>query len=124
MTPEQRDPMHRGRRKTDWTLKRIIEVGTVLGMLAAGYTYLAARWATKAEVASAVQPVADTLAAFKRSTAIRLDAVEIRQSAAERRQDLIPGFLRLQCLQLRRDRSESLAEAAGVPCDSLLQRRR
>lgn len=93
-------------------------------MLFGGYTYFATRLASKAEVNEALRPLADTVNAFKRSTSIRLDAVEARQTLAERRGDLIPGFLRLQCLQLRRDKSESLADAAGVPCDSLLRRGR
>src|SRR5574338_484308 len=115
MSPDQHETARRGRRSTDWTLKRIIEIGTAIGLLWGDYTtisaYLGAKWATHTEVTEAVRPVVDTLNAFKRASAGRLDMLEARQAFIERRQDLIPGFLRLQCLQLRRDKSESLADA-------------
>lgn len=133
-TTHERDG-RRGRRKTDWSARRIIEFGTVIGLLWGGYTAISsaigARWATHSEVQNAVRPIAvkvdsvsRNLDTLRSTNGLRFDAIELRQLEAERRTDLLPGFLRLQCLQLRRDRSESLAEAAGVPCDSLLRRMR
>lgn len=128
MSPDQHEASRRGRRSTDWTLRRIIEIGTVIGLLWAGFNFIsaatAARWATHNEVTDAVKPVVDTLNAFKATANARLLRVEIGQQQAEAVHQLLVPLARLSCLDLARQRSSSLAAAAGLPCDSLLRRMR
>jgi hypothetical protein len=126
MTSSQDDAMQRGRRNYDrWSRRKLIEIGTIIGLLWGGYSaisaYIGARWATHAEVSNAVQPVADTLQAFKRDVMPRLVRVEQRQDAAEAN-NLMPALARYACLTAERDRSTSMTEAAGLPCNRLLGR--
>jgi len=125
---DRREISRERRRKNDWTLKRIIEVGTVVGLLWGGYTaisaYFAAKWATHTEVSDAVQPVVDTLRAMRTDIVPRINRVEQRQDAAESLHQLLVPLARYQCIMAERDRSKSLAEAAGLPCQSLLGRTR
>jgi len=122
MTPEQ--PLRR--RKTDWTIKRMIELGTLVGLLATGWgvvwSYFAAKWATHSEVSDAVQPVVDTLREFRRDMIPRLNRVEQRQDSAEAIHQLLVPLARYQCITAERDRSASLTELAGLPCNNLLGR--
>lgn len=118
MSTDQHETSRRGRRSTDWTLKRLITIGTLLTMLGAAYTAFAARWATKAEVTEAVRPVTDTLKAMSR----RLDRVEQRQDSAQSIADLVIANARFNCLVAERDHSTSLTEAAGFKCNVLLGR--
>jgi hypothetical protein len=128
MALDQRDPMHRGRRTTDWSRKRLIEIGTlvvlVISIASSVSAYFSTRWATHAEVKDAVQPMADTLAAFKNIVIPRLVRVEQRQDSAGAIGQLIPAIARYNCLVAERDRSQSLTEAAGLPCNTLLGRMR
>lgn len=128
---EHRDRTHRGRRSSDqilegWTWGRVIRLATALTLLAGIYggmtTFFAARFASRQEIEQSVQPVVDTLRVFKAATAARLDRVEERQDQAEDVHQLLIPMARLQCLQLQRWQSGTLATAAGLPCDSLLRR--
>jgi len=125
-TQEHEQP--RRRRYDRLTLKRIIELGSAIGLLWAGFSGISAaigaRWATHTEVQAAVRPVVDTLADFRRVTDARLGAIEAQQRDDAATRALLPAYFRLQCIQLEQYRSTSLAEAAGFPCDSLLRRRR
>ena len=132
MTPDQRSPTN-GRRKTDWSLRRIIEVGTVIGILWAGFTTISAaigaRWATHAEVsrvAEKVDSVNVNVDSVRSQSNRRMDLIERRQDAVDRRnnaiQELLPAIARTTCIRLDIDRSSSIAQAAGLPCDSLLRR--
>jgi hypothetical protein len=130
---EHRDPNHRGRRESDqilegWTWSRVTKIASALMLLGGLYagltTYFATRFASSKEIENQVKPVADTLVAFKRSVIPRLDRVEQRQDEAEKVQRLLRASFRVQCLQLERDRSMSIANAADLPCDSLLRRQR
>lgn len=112
----------------EWKKEDVIKWLTILslaGTIAIGVsTWVSARFATRKEIQEQVKPVIDTLNAFRETTAARITRIEARQDTAEATRRLIPGFIRLQCLQLQRDRSESMAAAAGLPCDSLLQHSR
>jgi hypothetical protein len=109
-----------------WTKK---DVAQWLGILiAAGTIYVglstwfATRFATRKEIEEQVQPVAHKLDAFAGSTNTRLQRIEERQHNAEAVHELLVPMARLQCLDYQRQRSLSLADAAGLPCDSLLRR--
>jgi hypothetical protein len=121
MTPEQQR-----RRKTDWNRKTIIEVATIIvlgiSIASAASSYFSTRWATHSEVTDAVKPVVDTLRVMRSDIVPRLNRVEQRQDAAESLHQLLVPLARYQCIMAERDRSKSLAEAAGLPCNSLLGR--
>lgn len=123
MTPEQQR-----RRKTDWNRKTIIEVATIIvlgiSIASAASSYFSTRWATHSEVSDAVKPVVDTLRVMRSDIVPRLNRVEQRQDAAESLHQLLVPLARYQCIMAERDRSKSLAEAAGLPCQSLLGRPR
>lgn len=135
MTPDgdnERDPRLRGRRSGDrWTRRRIIEIGTIVGLLWGGYSaisaYFGAKWATHTEVGQVVVKV-DSLRSNMDSVRVqgnrRFQEMEVKQAELEGVHQLLPAFFRMQCITLERDNSKSLAEVAGFPCDSLLRRRR
>jgi hypothetical protein len=50
--------------------------------------------------------------------------MERRQADAEGIHSLLVPMARAQCIQLREWKSSTIAEAAGLPCDSLLRRMR
>lgn len=111
-----------------WRKEDVIKWLTIIslaGTIAIGVsTWLGARFATRKEIQEQVKPVVDTLNAFRTTTNDRVMRLEARQDSSETVRRLIPSFIRLQCLQLQRDHSESMAALAGIPCDSLLQHSR
>lgn len=130
---DHRGPEHpHGRRKTDWTLRRIIEIGTAIGLLWAGFTGISAaigaRWATHAEVNSVVRPVAvkvDSVANAVDTLFSRFERIEQLQPMSVNMRALIGSMARYQCLDARDNpRKRERAEAADMPCDSLIRRMR
>jgi hypothetical protein len=134
MTPDSRDPVHRGRRQSDqifegWTWGRVTKIATaltvvgglVVGISSAVASILVTRPELKA-VRDTVASVNSKVDANAQMTADRLHGIELRQDEAEAVHSLLPAFLRFQCLTIERDRSTSLAARAALPCDSLLRR--
>lgn len=146
MTPEHRHQQP-GRRKTDvddfakaamveavvvdrmfpsWRKEDVIKWLTLLSLLGTVFvgvsTWFSARFATRAEIEEQVKPVVDTLNALKIATDSRMRRLEARQDTLYNVRQLIPAMARAQCLQLERWDSKTIAEAAGLPCDSLLRR--
>lgn len=126
---DQRDPAHRGRRQSDqilegWTWGRVIKIATALtlvgGIVVASISTVASILVTRPQL----EQVTDSITTFKRSATARLDRVELRQDDAEQVHRLLIPMARLQCLQMERWQSSTLAFAAGLPCDSLLRRLR
>lgn len=109
-----------------WKREDVIKFLTILtlaGTIVMGIvTFVSSTFATQKEISETVTPVADTLRLFKRETGSRMDRIENRQDAAEDIHSLIVPMARLQCLQLQKWQSSTLAAAAGLPCDSLLRR--
>lgn len=110
-------------RKED--VKKWLTIITLLVGLYAGLsTWFAARFATRKNIEEQVEPIARKLDAIAGSTNVRLNAIEVQQHEAEAVHELLVPMARLQCLDLARQRSSSLGDAAGLPCDSLLRRLR
>lgn len=109
-----------------WTREGVIKTLTLLSLAGAIYvglsTWAGARLASRAEIREQVKPVVDTLERLKLEAMSRMDRIENRQDEAETIHSLIVPMARLQCLQMRRWDSGTLADAAGLPCDSLLRR--
>ena len=147
MTPERRHQQP-GRRKADvddfakaalveavaddrlfpaWNKEDVIKWLTILSMVGAigvaVLTFISSRFATRAEIEAAVKPVVDTLNAIRKDQDTRIDRLEMRQDTLYMVRQLIPAMARAQCIQLERWSSKTIAEAAGLPCDSLLHRR-
>ena len=109
------------------------DVAQWLGIIATGIaiyaglsTWFATRFAARSEIEAQVKPVVERLEVFAGSTNVRLQKIEDdrarEQIEDEAMRALITGMARLQCLDYARQRSMSLADAAGLPCDSLLRR--
>lgn len=100
------------RKKVAEYLAIAIAVATVYGMLT---TWVASRFATRAEIAPISQRI-DTLAT-------RVDDLEaVRRSDAEaaaRQAELINGLVRLRCIEI----SPEKAFLANLPCESMLSPR-
>jgi hypothetical protein len=126
--------MHRGRRSSDqilegWTWSRVIRIlsgltlagGIIMGTVSVVASILVTRPELKAvkDTVSLVNVKVDTNA---QRAERRFHGMEVRQDEAEAIHNLLPAFLRFQCLTIERDRSWSLAARAALPCDSLLRR--
>jgi hypothetical protein len=111
----------------DWTVAKAqrwlaLILGTV-GVWAAASSYIAARLVTRSEVTTRFDSLKTDLRAVSGSTKVRLDRFEEWQSEVEMTHRLLPAMARTQCILLDRDQSPSIAQASGLPCDSLLFRR-
>lgn len=135
-TTHETDEHERLRRRgyDRWSRKRIIEIGTIIGLLWGGYVALSsaigARWATHGEVKDAIHPVTvklDSLVARTDTSDTRTDRrlreLEGQHRALDSTRSTVEWMARLWCLQLERDRSTSLADIAGKSCDPILGRR-
>lgn len=109
-------------RKED-VIKWLTIVSMVGGIGVAVLTFISARFATRAQIESAVKPVVDTLNAIRKDQDTRIGRLEARQDTDDAIRSLIPAIARTTCIRLEIDRSSSIAEAAALPCDSLLNRR-
>jgi hypothetical protein len=111
-----------------WRKEDVIKWLTILsmagGIAVAVITFFSTRFASRREIEDKVAPIEKKMDAFAGSTNIRLNAIELRQEDAEAVHRLLVPMARLQCLDYQRQNSLSLADAAGLPCDSLLNRRR
>jgi len=109
-----------------WTRKRAIELLTLItlgvGVWAAFATCVTTKIVTRQEVTTRIDSVKTDVKALRGSTEVRLNRVEARQEEAEMTHRLIPAMARTQCIILDRDQSPSIAQASGLPCDSLLRR--
>ena len=110
-----------------WSRKKVIELLTIItlatSIVVGVVTWFSSRFATRQEIVDQVKPVVDTLNSLKATTDTRIRRLEARQDTLYAVRQLIPAMARAQCIQLERWQSKTIAEAAGLPCDSLLSRR-
>ena len=130
MSPDgenERDPNKRGRRRDDQILQgltwsKVIKIATALtlvcGIVVATISAAASILVTRPQL----KEVTDTLTTFKVRTERDVREIKQRQDAFEEAHQLLEPMARLTCLQLQRDRSGTLADAAGLPCYRLLPR--
>ena len=111
-----------------WKKEDVIKWLTILslagGIAVAIITFFSLRYATRREMTDQTRPVLDSIKVVKDTvTALthRVVSVERKQVEVENAHQLLPASMRLQCLQLERDQSMSLAARAALPCDSLLK---
>ena len=123
----QRNPASRGRRRSDQifegiTWGRVTKVATALtlvgGIVVATISAAASILVTRPQL----KEVTDTLSNFKTRTERDVQSIRARQDSVEEAHHLLEPMARLTCLQLQRERSGTLADAAGLPCDQLLRR--
>lgn len=128
-TDEHRDPVHRGRRQSDqilegWTWGRVtkiaVAVSAVGSIVVAVVSFTAAAIVTRPDL-NRVDAKLDTV---QIRDSLRFRRIEMRQDEAETVHRLLVPMARLQCLQMEKWQSSTLAFAAGLPCDSLLRRLR
>lgn len=109
-----------------WTVGRVQKwvalVAGIVGLWAALSTYLTARLVTRQEVTTRIDSVKTDVKSLRGSTDTRLMRIELRQDQADEVHQLLVPMARIQCLLLDRDQSPSIAQASGLPCDSLLRR--
>jgi len=90
----------------------ILAVVTLAGIIIGAIT---ASLVTKPEL----KAVKDSISANKDNNNRRFEKIETEQKELKANVNLIPGMARVQCLQLERDKSTTLARAARLPCDTL-----
>jgi len=126
---EHRDATHRGRRGSDqilegWTWGRVIKIATAIslvgGIVVGIVSFAAAAIVTRPDL----NRVDAKLATVQIRASLRFRRIEMRQDDAEQVHRLLIPMARLQCLQMEKWQSSTLAFAAGLPCDSLLRRLR
>ena len=106
-----------------WTVGRTIKwltlVSLAIGVFAALSSFFSAKLATRQEVTSRIDSVKSDVGLIRQD----VNEVKRRQDQAETVHQLLIPMARLQCLQMQKWESGTLATAAGLPCDDLLQGR-
>jgi hypothetical protein len=128
-TEEQRDSVHRGRRQSDqilegWTWNRLIKIATALSLVGAIGAGIVSFVLTTLVTRPELDKVSEKVDTLRTRSDVRFQRIEARQDAAEGVHSLLVPMARAQCIQLRQWKSSTIAEAAGLPCDSLLRRMR